>query len=129
MHEKQDAITGMIILKQTPLPEDILTLGVEGINKILRDVKFRAVGRNRAQTLISAAEYSVGDKEGSISARMEIRMLFENYEFRDVQLQKAMTLIEELVKKIPMAEKLLKIKGARITVSEFRQETVKNWTC
>ena len=123
VYGKPDAISGMMVLKQAPLPEDILTLGVEGINKIWRDAKLRAVGKKRAQTLITAAEHSVGRKEGAISARLEIRMLLEDYESRSERLQEVMTLIEELVKQIPMAEKLLEIKGVGIkTVSGFLAE-------
>ena len=123
VYGKPDAISGMLVLKQAPLPEDILTLGVDGINKIWRDAKLRAVGKKRAQTLVSAAEHSVGSKEGAISARMEIRMLMEDYESRNARLKEVMTLIEELVKQIPMAEKLLEIKGVGIkTVSGFLAE-------
>ena len=49
------------------LPEDILTLGIDGVNQIWRDAKLRAVGRARANTLIEAAEHSVGSKEGALS--------------------------------------------------------------
>ena len=38
-------------------------------------------------------------------------MLLEDYESRNIRLQEVMTLIEELVTVIPMAEKLLGIKG------------------
>lgn len=118
-----DAVSGMLVLKTAPLPEDVLALGVDGINKIWRDAKIRAVGKKRAQTLVSAAEHSVGSKEGAISARMEINMLIEDYESRIARLQEVMALIEELVKKIPMAEKLLAIKGVGIkTVSGFLAE-------
>ena len=118
-----DAVSGMLVLKTAPLPEDILTLGVDGINQIWRDAKLRAVGKKRAQILINAAEHSVGSKEGAIAARMEIRMLIEDYESRNARLQEIMTLIEELVKKIPMTEKLLAIKGVGIkTVSGFLAE-------
>ena len=45
-------------------------------------------------------------------------MLLEDYESRNTRLQEVMVLIEELVKQIPMAEKLLGIKGVGIrTVS------------
>ncbi len=118
-----DAISGMMVLKQAPLPEDILTLGVDGINQIWRDAKLRAVGKKRAQTLVIAAEHSVGSKEGATAARMEIHMLIEDYESRNARLQEIMTLINELVKQIPMAEKLLGIKGVGIkTVSGFLAE-------
>ena len=54
---------------------------------------------------------------------MEIRMLLEDYESRNTRLQEVMVLIEELVKQIPMAEKLLGIKGVGIrTVSGFLAE-------
>ena len=45
---------------------------------------------------------------------MEIRMLLEDYESRNTRLQEVMVLIEELVRKIPMAEKRLEIKGVGI---------------
>ena len=118
-----DAASGMLVLKKAPLPEDILALGVDGINKIWRDAKMRAVGKKRAQTLVDAAEHSIGSKEGAISARMEMRMLIEDYESRKVRLQEIMILVEELVAKIPMAEKLMEIKGVGLkTVSGFLAE-------
>ena len=118
-----DAVSGIMVLKNAPLPEDILTLGVDGIDKIWRDAKIRAVGKKRAQTLVNAAEHSVGSKEGATAARIEIRMLIEDYESRNARLQEIMSLIESLVKRIPMAEKLLEIKGVGIkTVSGFLAE-------
>lgn len=123
VYGKLDAKSGMMILKEAPLPEDILTLGIEGVTQIWRDAKMRAVGKTRAKTLIEAAEHSVGSKEGAVSARMEIRMLMEDYESRNARLQEVMRLIEELVNQIPMAEKLLQIKGVGMkTVSGFLAE-------
>ena len=50
-------------------------------------------------------------------------MLLEDYESRNTRLQEVMVLIEELIRKIPMAEKLLEIKGVGIrTVSGFLAE-------
>lgn len=123
VYGQPDAKSGMLILKKTSLPEDILTLGVDGVNQIWRDAKIRAVGKARAKILVEAAEHSVGSKEGAVSAIMELRMLLEDYESRNARLQEVMTLIEELVKKIPMAEKLLELKGVGIkTVSGFLAE-------
>ena len=123
VYGKPDAKSGMLILKKAPLPEDILTLGIDGVNQIWRDAKIRAVGKARAKTLVEAAEHSVGSKEGAMAARMEIQMLLEDYESRSDRLQEVMQLIEELVKQIPMAEKLLEIKGVGIkTVSGFLAE-------
>ena len=56
-------------------------------------------------------------------AKKEQYLLLEDYESRNARLQEVMTLIEELVKKIPMAEKLLELKGVGIkTVSGFLAE-------
>lgn len=50
-------------------------------------------------------------------------MLLEDYESRNARLQEVMTLMEEMVKQIPMAEKLLGIKGVGLkTVSGFLAE-------
>ena len=77
----------------------------------------------RAKTLYKAAEHSIGSREGATAARLEIRMLLEDYESRAARLQEIMTLIESLVKQIPMAEKLMEIKGVGIkTVSGFLAE-------
>lgn len=123
VYGQPNAKSGMLILKAAPLPEDILTLGIDGVNQIWRDAKLRAVGKARAKTLIEAAEHSVGSKEGAVAARMELRMLLEDYESRNARLQEVMALIEELVKHIPMAEKLLEIKGVGIkTMSGFFAE-------
>ena len=123
VYGRSDAISGMMILKVAPLPEDILTLGIDGIIKIWRDAKVRAVGEKRAKSLLSAAEHSVGNKEGRVTARMEIQMLLEDYESKRERMQEIMDLIEALVNEIPMAEKLLEIKGVGLkTVSGFLAE-------
>ena len=67
-----DAKSGMLIIKVAPLPEDILTLGIDGVNQIWRDAKLRAVGKARAKTLIEAAEHSIGNKEGAVSAGLAL---------------------------------------------------------
>ena len=39
VYGKPDAKSGMLILKEAPLPEDILTLGIDGVDQIWRDAK------------------------------------------------------------------------------------------
>ncbi len=123
VYGKPDAVSGLMVLKAAPLPEDIVTLGVDGINQIWRDAKLRAVGIKRAKTLIEAAKHSIGTREGTRTARMEFKALLEDYESRSARMQEVMALIEELVAQIPMAEKLLEIKGVGMkTVSGFLAE-------
>ena len=98
----------MAVLEKAVLPEDIISLGVDGINKLWREKKMRAVGLKRAKSLYEAAVASVGRKEGSVGARAEFRMLWEDYIHKLEQLNKDLAI---LLKKIPQAEELLKIQG------------------
>ena len=59
------AVSGRMVLKKAPLPEDIHKLGVEGVNRIWREAKLRGAGMKRAKTLVSAAEHSVGSTGSS----------------------------------------------------------------
>ena len=123
VYGRTDAKSGMMILKRAPLPEDIVALGVEGVNQIWREAKLKGAGLKRARVLVDAAEHSIGSMEGIIAARLEIRILLASYESTLEQLQEIMTLIESLVKQIPMAEKLMEIEGIGIkSVSGFLAE-------
>ena len=75
-----EAVSGLMILKAAPLPEDIVKLGVEGVNRIWRDAKLRGAGMKRAKTLIEAAEHSIGSREAHEAARIELRILLSDYE-------------------------------------------------
>ena len=118
-----DAVSGVMILKVAPLPEDIIALGVEGVNQIWRDAKLRGVGLKRAKTLVEAAGHSIGTREGGTSARLEIKNLLNDYDLYSNRINEYMTLIEELLDQIPYIDKLLAIKGVGIkTVSGFVAE-------
>lgn len=117
------AVSGRMILKEAPLPEDIQKLGAEGVNQIWRDAKLRGAGMKRAKTLVSAAEHSVGSKEAPEAARMELRNLLSDM---DVYVSRMSELMEEIEKKlmeIPYIDKLMEIKGiGLVTVSGFIAE-------
>jgi len=118
-----DAVSGIMILREAPLPEDIIALDVDGVNQIWRTAKLRGVGLKRARTLVEAAEHSIGTREGKASARMEIRNLLDDYDLYKNRVDEYMALIEELLKQIPYIDKLLAIKGVGIrTVSGFVAE-------
>lgn len=67
----QDSTSGLILLKEASLPQDILKTGAGRINQIWRDEKVHGAGIKRAQTLVEAAQNSVG-LEGGEAARLEI---------------------------------------------------------
>ena len=63
-----DSTSGLMMLQNAPLPHDIIKIGAGGINEIWRKAKVRAAGLRRAQTLVEAAQNSVG-LEGGETAR------------------------------------------------------------
>ncbi len=117
------AVSGRMVLKVAPLPEDILKLGVEGVNRIWRNAKLRGVGMKRAKTLVSAAEHSIGSKEAPEAARIELKSLLNDMDVYTERLKELLQIIEEKLKEIPYIDKLMKIKGiGLVTVSGFIAE-------
>lgn len=117
------AVSGRMVLKEAPLPEDIRKLGVEGVNRIWRDVKLRGAGMERAKTLVSAVEHSVGSKEVPEAARYELRNLLNDIDVYALRMEELLRSIEEKLKEIPYADKLMEIKEiGLITVNGFVAE-------
>ena len=92
-----------------------MALGAEGINRIWRDAKLRAVGLKRAKTLVNKAEHSIGSHEAPEAARVELRLLLKDYEMYSQRMKDLMEAIEEKLAEIPYIDKLLEIKGIGIT--------------
>ncbi len=74
VYKNLDSEGGLIVLKVVPLPQDIVKLGVDGINKIRRDAKLSVAGAKRAKPLLTAAEHSIGSQEAPDSARSELKI-------------------------------------------------------
>ena len=103
-----DSTSGLMLLREAPLPQDILKIGAGGINQIWRNAKVRAAGIKRAQTLVEAAQNSVGFEAGE-AARLEIWVLVNDYILKAEQLKRLDEYLE--VKEVSNVEKLLAIKG------------------
>ena len=122
VYGKANAISGLLVLMRAPLPSDILDLGVDGICRIWREAKIRAAGINRAKKLVEAAQKSIGLKGGE-AVRQELWQLMEEHELLKKQLSDIMQIIEELLARIPGADRLLKVPGAGVvTVAGFLSE-------
>ena len=120
---KFDAISSMLVLQEAPLPSDIEKLGAEGINRIWRDNKLRAVGMKRAKSLYEAAQKTIGCTEGESCSRMEIKLLLQDYHNKTAQYQAVMEVVDGLCRQIPEVAKLLEIKGVGlVTVAGFISE-------
>lgn len=78
VYKDVSGIGSLLLLEQAALPEDILKLRADGINKIWRTEKLRGLGYSKALKIITAAEHSIGSTEGLDIARMEIQWILEN---------------------------------------------------
>lgn len=105
------AISGLMILRVAPLPEDIVKLGADGVNQIWRDAKLRGVGIKRARTLVEAAEHSVGSRDAQEAARIELQILLSDYDRQTKREAELMALINEKIREVPYIDKLLEIRG------------------
>ena len=105
------AVSGLIILKAAPLPQDIVKLGVEGVNRIWRESKVRGAGMKRAKTLVTAAEHGIGNREAQDAARIELQILLSDYELQTAREAELLELIEKKITEVPYVDKLLEIKG------------------
>ena len=117
------AISGLMILRTAPLPEDVVKLGVDGVNQIWRAAKLRGVGIKRAKTLVEAAEHSVGSRDAQEAARIEIQILLSDYDRLTEREAELMALINEKIREVPYIDKLLEIRGVGLkTVIGFVAE-------
>jgi len=115
--------SSMLLLRVASTPESIVALGVEGICRIWREAKIRAVGTKRAMTLYETAQRSIGHDQGTSAAKLEMALLLEDYEAKAKQLAFVMAALESTLREIPEAEKLLAIKGIGIiSVAGFLAE-------
>ena len=111
VYNKFDAESGFLVLEKAPLPADIIKLGAEGIKQIWKDAKLRGrLGISRAQTLIEAAQESVG-LQGGEAARFRIWVLISDYRRKQEQLERVDEILQKKVMLVPNVEKLLAIKG------------------
>ena len=115
--------TAMMILDLYPLPEDIVTLGVEGILQIWRSKKVRGAGERKARKLYEAARNSIGRKEAASIARIEFKSIKEDLDRYQERLDEIEKKTDEILPKIKNADKLFEIKGVgKATVLTFLSE-------
>lgn len=107
----------LIVLKEFPLPAQIIEKGAAGIVERWRKDKLRAVGMKRAIALVEAANISVGVREGTFAAENDIATLLEDYELKMRQYERVMALVEKLSKQIPGIDEILNIKGVGLIMA------------
>ena len=117
IYTRIDSKGGLLVLKHAATPDEIVSLGVDGIIGIWKAEKLRGNGRKKAMQIVNAAMNSIGLKSGLTEARMEIRDLIEDYELHTRRLERVNDLIKELCQQIRHVDKLLETKGIGITTA------------
>ena len=117
IYTRIDSKGGLLVLKHAATPDEIVSLGVDGIIGIWKAEKLRGNGRKKAMQIVNAAMNSIGLKSGLTEARMVIRDLIEDHELHTRRLERVNDLIKELCQQIRHVDKLLEIKGIGITTA------------
>lgn len=109
-----EAPSSLIVLEKACLPSDVLAMGEDAINALWREAKLKAVGIKKATRLVNAARNSVGQTCGAKAAKMQLRLLLQEYKNQQEIETQIMAEIEELLPGVPGSQELLKIKGIGI---------------
>ena len=108
---KIDGAFCLEVLRVAPFPDELVTLGTEGIRQIWHDAKLRGRGYANAASIYENAKKSVGIKDGAESSKQAVKW-FVN---RIIELNEQLSDIEDQLNqkcvKIPHAKNILAISG------------------
>ena len=111
------------VLRSCPFPALILEKGETGVLEELKKAVKKTVGLKKVRQLMSAAETSIGVKNGMDAARMRLRWLLDELELLERQLQEIEGLMEKRLYETGYAEQMLGIRGIGIvTAASFLGE-------
>lgn len=114
----------LIILNTFPFPNEIVEAGPQGVLTQWRKTIHRGIGIRKATQLVEIASESIGIYEGIEAARMELKLLLEQYEFLNNQNNRILTEVDQIIDRIPYATFLLTLPGvSRISIAGFLAET------
>lgn len=123
--------SSLYLLKNHPFPEDIVDLGFEHLQTLLRKVSFGQLKQCQVKALFEAAGNTAGIEEGKESILTEIRHLVSCIERESQFMDRLEEQMSQYLKKIPYSQSILSIKGiGEVTVAgligevgDFRQFT------
>lgn len=105
------------------MPHELVNVSDEALLQHLRAVAKRGLGLGRIKNLKEAASRSVGIREGTEIAKMELKLLLTQYEWFHSQLLELEARLDELLIHIPHVQQLMAIKGiGRDTIVGFLAE-------
>lgn len=108
---KIDGAFCLEVLKVAPFPEDLVTLGAEGIRQIWHEAKLRGRGYVNATSIFENAKKSIGIQDGTESGKLAVkwfvrRMIESNEQLADIESR-----LHQMCMEIPYAENILAISG------------------
>lgn len=108
---KVDGAFSLELLKQAPFPDDLVTLGEDGIRQIWHDAKFRGRGYSRAREILQYAKASVGINDGAVAGRSAVKWFAQKILELDAELAAVEEQINQKSQEIPHASNILEISG------------------
>ena len=108
---KVDGAFSLELLKQAPFPDDLVTLGEDGIRQIWHNAKLRGRGYSRAGEILRYAKASVGLKDGTDAGRIAVKWFVQKILELDAKLAVIEEQIHQKCQEIPHAVNILEIPG------------------
>lgn len=123
--KKIDSKTALIVIREFPIPSEIVKLTVEEIkSRLKQNVKSSCITDILIQKLKKTANNSIGVKEGRESCKLGFKILVNEYTFLQEQLKDVEKQVSELLVQIDYAPRLLAIKGlGEISLATLLAET------
>lgn len=110
-------------LKLEALPHELKKYTDEDLLIYLRQVVKRSIGMKKIRALKEAANRSIGIRQGSAMAKLELRALIEKYEFIQLKFEELDQQLDQLLDQIPGVTQMLDVCGiGRDTVAGFFAE-------
>lgn len=118
-----DGKASLMTMRQFPTPEEIVLKGAKDILASWKTEVQRGVGIKRAEQLCAAAEVSIGLKEGLVAARVQLRMLLEEFDLYTKQELQLMDDVLAILGNIPGTAEMQSIPGVGVvTIAGFLAE-------
>jgi transposase len=121
--------TARYLLHHYPMPQELLTLGLDALGAVLRRISRGKLGKDRAQALYEAAEQTVGIEEGRSGVLLEIQEILSHIAASECFIEKVEQEMIYYLQQVPYSHSILSLKGIReVTaaglvgeVGDFRQ--------
>lgn len=104
-------VTCRRLLESYPLPEDIVTLGLDGLSDFIGKSSRRRLGREKAREIYDAAGASAGASAGSRYKARDIRQLVADINRQTEYIRETEDLMQESLAELPEGRALLSMKG------------------